>query len=137
MLEAINDVLDAEQEADRLLEEGRQEASRIRSEFSDEENRSLREARAEADRRLRERIAEIRDEQDRRVEAARERLREERRNFSPQDVPGFDRAVERTVDLVIGGPTRLERDATHADGASSAGYPEVGPLDADQDGEAD
>lgn len=112
MLEAINDVLEAEKEADRRIEAARQEASKLRSEFSDEENRSLREARAEADRRLRERIAEIRDEQDRRVEAVRERLREERRSFSPQAVRGFDRAVERTVDLVVGGPARRGREAT-------------------------
>lgn len=104
MLEAINEVLDAEQEADRLIEEARQEASRLRAEFSDEEGRALREARGDADRRVRERIAGIRDEQDRRVEAVHERLREERRSFSPRELPGFDRAVDRLVRLVTDGP---------------------------------
>lgn len=111
MREAIQDVLDAEQKADRLLEEARQEASRLRAEFSEEENRSLREARGAADRRVRERIAEIRDEQDRRVEATRERLRDERRSFASQGVPGFDRAVTRLVVVVTTGPQGAARRA--------------------------
>ena len=115
MLEAINEVLDAEQEADRLIEEARQEASRLRAEFSDEEGRSLREARGEADRRVRERIAGIRDEQDRRVEAVHERLREERRSFSADEVPNFDRAVDRLVQLVIEGPMRVATDTDGED----------------------
>lgn len=116
MLEAINEVLDAEQAADRLLEEARQEASRLRAEFSDEESRSVREARGEADRRVRERLAEIRDEQDRRVEAVHERLREERRGFSAGEVPGFDRAVDRLVRLLIEGPLVVSTETAGEDG---------------------
>ncbi|MFW5744409.1 MAG: hypothetical protein ACOC2D_14125 [Spirochaetota bacterium] len=111
MLRAIEDVLDAEQEAERIVEEARQEASRLRAECSEEENRSLREAQGEADRRVRERIAEIREEQNRRIDAARERLRAERRSFAPQAVPGFDRAVARLVAVVTTGPQGVDGGA--------------------------
>jgi len=100
MLDIIGDVLQAEEEADRILSAAKQEAARLRNEFAEEETRALRDAQANADRRLRESLAESRAEYDRRVAEAERRIREEAAAFTPERVVGMDQAVSRLVTLV-------------------------------------
>jgi vacuolar-type H+-ATPase subunit H len=106
MLEALNDVLEAEERADRAIEEARREAAELRTAFSDEESAAVRNAQVAADQRVRERIAAYREEYDRRVEHAAQRLRAESQAFAPERMEGFERAVGGVVRLVIGGPTK-------------------------------
>jgi vacuolar-type H+-ATPase subunit H len=100
MLEIIEDVLQAEEEADRIVREARQEAARIRNEFSEEESRRVREAQASADQRLREQLAAIRNESDARVAETELRLRENARVFAPERLAGMEEAVARSVRLI-------------------------------------
>jgi vacuolar-type H+-ATPase subunit H len=104
MLEIIQDVLRAEERGDALIEEAKQDAARVRAELSEEENRRLREAQTAADRRVREQLAAIREEQERRVAEAQERLRAVWREFAPESDPRSDEAVRRAVRLVCFGP---------------------------------
>ncbi|MFW5717032.1 MAG: hypothetical protein ACOC0E_06265 [Spirochaetota bacterium] len=103
MLEIIEEVLEAEAQASRIVGDAKQEAARTRAEFSEIESRTLRDAHAAADARVREELAALRDEQDGRVARAEARLREDAREFAPERDPRIAAAVRRSVDLITGG----------------------------------
>ena len=117
MLEIINDVLQSEESAEKILREARDEAARTRSEFSEVESRELRERGALADQRLREGLSALREAEERRRHEAEERLRKEESDFAASDPEGLGEAVELSVRMIIGGPRPADEAGGEGGGA--------------------
>ena len=103
MLEVIDDVLQAEERAKKILEEARQQASDIREKFADKEARVIKDAQAEADQVIRDGLAAAREAADTRVAEARSRFEEMEKGVETERAAAIDSAVSRAVDLVIRG----------------------------------
>lgn len=100
MLEVITDIIKAEEEAKRIVEEANDEASRIRADIEHEEREAIDSARSEADRRYRERVANARTTAE---EAYHEAIREQadkHRDFSRTHQDHIERAVDRIVETI-------------------------------------
>lgn len=102
MLEVIQDVIQAEERAQKIVEDARKKASERRNDFADTEASELKEAQNRADRILREGLSEARQTADSRVEAARSRLEETELNIETEHEQAIKTAVARAVQLVVG-----------------------------------
>lgn len=94
MLEIIRQVLDAEKEAEEILQKAREDAQRIRAEFDAEEQKRLQAAQDQADAHNRQRLDQVRTEAQQRRTQTREAAQKRLQRFRNDRRTEFNEAVE-------------------------------------------
>jgi V/A-type H+-transporting ATPase subunit G/H len=100
MFEIVDEIVQAERQAEQIVSDARAEAEEIRSSFDAEERDALGEAREEAAQILRERVDAARDEAQKRLEAAlsRERSAEQ---YMDAHADRVEDALNRVTELLL------------------------------------
>ncbi|MFW5797147.1 MAG: hypothetical protein ACOCXE_01430 [Spirochaetota bacterium] len=100
MFEIVDEIVQAEKQAEQIVSDAKKEAEEIRTAFDAEERQVLAEAREEAARQTRERLDRARKEADERRRAAlAEELSAEQ--YLEAHAERAQRAVDRVVDLLV------------------------------------
>ena len=100
MFEIVDDIVEAERQAEKIVSDARAEAEQVRSAFDQEERQALEEAQQEATRILKERVDAARKDADRRLEEAlaADKTADQFMDAHPDRV---EQAVDRVVELLL------------------------------------
>lgn len=100
MLEIIDKVLKAEQEAEQIVSQAKEETSKATNEFEQEEREQLQQTRSQADQKSRNRLDEIRSELRDQYDTAISEAQDRAEAYVHDHDAAVRRAISRTVDLL-------------------------------------
>lgn len=100
MLEVISEIIKAEEEAKRIVDEARASATSMKSDMDKKEREALESTRREAEEKYRAAVAEAREAAEKRYHEAVRRQADKHKSLEEIHRSGIARAVERIVRLV-------------------------------------
>ncbi|MGM0675360.1 MAG: hypothetical protein ACQETQ_11745 [Spirochaetota bacterium] len=100
MFEIVDEIVQAERQAEQIVSEARDEAEKIRSTFDAEEREALSRAREEATETLRKRIETVREEEHRRLQETLS-ADESGEQFLRRNPERVGEAVDRIIELLV------------------------------------
>jgi vacuolar-type H+-ATPase subunit H len=124
MQEIVNKVLEAEQQAEKIVQEARAEAAEIRRKADEDSERTIQEARAKAQALLQERLAEARTQSAREQQGAREEAQRENERYLRERAPDMEEAAGAVVSRLVASPltgAKQDRKRSGPSGGGSSG----------------